>query len=1150
MATLEIHDGRGRVEYVSISRENPALFGTDPKCDVVLTDPKVLPFHGRFRWKGERFKVEPMPEAEYLIVNGKKILSSSFRQGDELVIGKCRIFMLNPDDGVAETEKTRIHAKPETLGKLEGDWARELSIEDDGGAVAAPVEPSPPKLLLRRGFRGTPGETQEASGVAKPKPVPAGGFQAILAALKAGNAPPGEEKILTSPLVLGLVASLVLLGLLGYGLWGIIAKRAVDNQYRASMDLYDDGDFLSALKGFDSFLKAYPAEPRADKVRVLRALADVKQFTTGGGPVWTDAFDAARGMVKNVGQLEEYQDASADLGETVIKIAEGLADRARVSGDAKSLELARSAVTLHDKIAGAAALAARERTRLPSKLVDAEAAVAKTLTRTEAIAKMDAGIHAKSAAAVFAARDRLVARYPDLAADRAVVDRLMKGNELLRLAVTFDSSIRPAEAVAPPDPLGPATSLVLRRGPEPKPNAAPAVIYALAEGFAHGLDGATGKPLWQVPAGLSSPFTPIPVAGSEPSVLYVDSRHNELYRAEARTGAMIWRLDLEEPVDDAPLVLGNRIYQTTPSGKILQIDLATGELQGTLDTHRPLTRAAVNDESGRYLYVLADEASLFILQRDPLSCVGVEYLGHEHASIACAPLRLGRYLIVAENNSFKDGRLRVFLLDSEGPGVKEVQTISRPGWTWSQPTSLGSIVWATEDRGGLTAYSVGPYDAKVPLRVVASLAPDAESSGPAFARARTEREVWVSSGRTARRDLDAERGKMLTSWTFVTAGPALAPIQTAAGLAVLTHQATDGRGVALWGLNPGDGKVVWRTTLGAPWVSPPSSAETGGALTTIGRDGTPLTLTPDRLANGGFVESVIPEAGTIDIAPTDLPRFEINGLSIVLPSDHADYILVRESDQAARRVELPAPLAARPLVLDDALLIPATDGRMYLIDPGTGGAKADPYVPPFDRAKPTVWLSPVRIEGDAIAAADASGRIRRLALRRDPRPRLVATGEEADLAESITTDPASTGMALIVATQDGKIRALSGRDFSPLGAWPLEAPRAIGPVSVGSSVLVADRAGRQTCYGPEGTRLWSVSVPEGPPIGAPIARDGTYEFLTADGSLHRRSLADGSGLDRTPLDVLPVGAPMPIGDLLMIRCAPGTLRPLVTEKTP
>jgi len=1149
MATLEVHDGRGRIEYVSISRENPALFGTDPQCDVVLADPAALPFHGRFRWKGERFKVESMPEAQYLVVNGKKVLSSSFRQGDELVIGRCRIFMLNPDDGLADDddEKTRVQTKPEILGLLDGDWARDPSAESEGGTVAAPAEPPPPKLIPRRGFRGTPAQSGPAAATT-PKSVPASGVKALLAALKTSGAPPGEEKILTSPLVLGLLASLVLLGAMGYGLWGIIAKRAVDNQYRASMDLFNDGDFLSALRGFDSFLKAYPTEPRADKVRVLRALADVKQFTTGGGPVWTDALEAARSMVKNVGTLEEYRDSSADLGETVIKIAEGLADRAKASGDAKSLDLARSAVALHDQIAGAAALAARARTRLPNKLADAEAAVAKTVARTEALAEMDAGILAKSAADVFAARDRLVARYPDLADDRAVVERLVKGNELLRLAVTFDSSIRPAEALAAPDPLGPPTSLVLRRGPESKPNAAPTLIFALAEGFAYGLDGATGKPLWHVPVGLSSPFVPIPLAGSEPTVLYVDSRHDELCRAEARTGALIWRLALEEPVADAPLVLGNQVYQTTPSGKLLQIDLATGELRGTLDTHRPLTRAAAHDESGRFLYVLADEASLFVLQRNPLSCVGVEYLGHAPASIACAPLRLGRYLIVVENRTFKDGRWRVFLLEEEGPGLKEVQSLPRPGWTWSQPTSLGSVIWATEDRGGLTAYSVGPYDAKAPLQPVATLAPDAESSGPAFARARTEREVWISSGRTARHDLDAERGKMLTPWTFVAAGPALAPIQTAAGLAVLTHQAPGGRAVNLWGLNAGNGKVVWRTILGAPWVSPPTPAASDGSLVTIGRDGAPLALSPGLLAEGGFVEATLPEPGGTDIPATDLPRLEIKGLTVILPSSHADSILVREGDGNARRVELPAPLAARPLVVDDALLIPATDGRMYLIDPSTGGATADPYVPPFDRAKPTVWLSPLRIDDGAIAAPDASGRIRRLAVRSDPRPRLVATGEEADLAEPIVADPAATSASLIVATADGKIHALSNRDFSPLGAWPLKAPRALGPVTVGDNVLVVDRTGRQTCHGPDGTPLWSVPVAEGPPIGAPIAHDETYEFLTADGSLHRRSLADGGGLDRIPLETLPAGAPLTIGDALMIPCAPGTLRPFVAEK--
>ena len=51
MATLEVHDGRGRVERVAIARDHPVMLGSSPKCDIVLEGDGVLPFHGRIRWK-------------------------------------------------------------------------------------------------------------------------------------------------------------------------------------------------------------------------------------------------------------------------------------------------------------------------------------------------------------------------------------------------------------------------------------------------------------------------------------------------------------------------------------------------------------------------------------------------------------------------------------------------------------------------------------------------------------------------------------------------------------------------------------------------------------------------------------------------------------------------------------------------------------------------------------------------------------------------------------------------------------------------------------------------------------------------------------------------------------------------------------------
>src|SRR3954449_7022413 len=112
MAMLEIHDSRGQVQYVMLQREHPMIFGTDPKCDIVLEAPGILPFHGRIRWKEPKFRIEAFPDAHFLIVNDKKYVQSSFRHGDELRLGGVRVFMVDPDAEAGDLEKTRVQAPP------------------------------------------------------------------------------------------------------------------------------------------------------------------------------------------------------------------------------------------------------------------------------------------------------------------------------------------------------------------------------------------------------------------------------------------------------------------------------------------------------------------------------------------------------------------------------------------------------------------------------------------------------------------------------------------------------------------------------------------------------------------------------------------------------------------------------------------------------------------------------------------------------------------------------------------------------------------------------------------------------------------------------------------------------------------------------
>ncbi len=162
-----------------------------------------------------------------------------------------------------------------------------------------------------------------------------------------------------------------------------------------------------------------------------------------------------------------------------------------------------------------------------------------------------------------------------------MIERLARANELIRLAVTFDTSRRPAQTGPLPDPLGPPTSLVLRSTPTEKPSANGPLVFALAEGFAYGLDGASGAPLWQVPVGQASPYPPRAVPGGS-AVLAFDARSDELVRLDARTGAVAWRQEVGEPVADPPLVLGDQVIQATPSGTVLADRPADGRGPGDL----------------------------------------------------------------------------------------------------------------------------------------------------------------------------------------------------------------------------------------------------------------------------------------------------------------------------------------------------------------------------------------------------------------------------------------------------------------------------------------------------------------------------------------------------------------------------------------
>jgi outer membrane protein assembly factor BamB len=1137
------------------------MIGSDPKCDVVVNDPRVLAFHGRLRWKHDHFKVEATPEARFLDVNGRKIVSASFREGDEISLGSHRIVLLSEDD--APVQRGRAAASPSTRGGRGGqndlDWLKEMEVEAPSLEKSARGRRGGKQARARAKhetvstFEPATESADEGLEIVEPaRAAKPAGFKGALRKLGTGAAP-GREKLISSPLVLGLLVILGILLLAGYSLWQVVRKNQADRLYLQAMQTYDERDYQTAITLFDDFLEKNPHDLRAGKLAVLRELAKVRRFTVSGGNSWTTAIEAAKQMLEKVSGEAEYPDSRMDLAAEVLKAAEGLAENARASADAAVLAEAEQARALHERIAAQAAKTLQEKAKLGEKLAAASEAVEKAHARRESLAAMAKSVEEGKPDAVFEGRDALVARYPDLAGDPQVTRQLEAASELVRKAASFDGATRPAETEPVPDPLGPPVSVVLRQvppGAEPeKATADGPLVYALAQGYIYAVDGSVGAPLWHAPVGLTSPYPPIAVAGEPASILVFDARFNDLVRIEGRTGKLMWRQPLGEPAVAPPLVLGNQVVQVLPSGKLVFLALGNGELRGTLDLGRPLSGTPAADEAGQHFYVTADRDCVFVVSREPVECVSAVYCGQKAGTIRAAPARLADFLIVPQNDELWQGRWTVFLIEQAGQHLRRLQSVPVPGWTWQKPASQGTVLWSLTDRNAITSFTMGPDDSPAPLTTLASTVADQRPSGPAYARARSDRELWISAARIGRFDLDAERGSLTPNWTIERVGPSAGPIQTAGRLAVFTHQWEEGPGTALWGVDPATGKVVWKTVLGAPWPLPPAPATDGQALTTIATDGREILLTPELLKSGGFIEQPLRRPGYFHLPAGPLQRLEHDGLTILVPAPESDHLLVREGNQGDfRRIDLPAPLGAAPLLWGDDLFAPGLDGRAYLIDSATGAPRAEPYVPTFEATKPTRWLDPIFLSGDSVVLADAAGKIRRLARLTEPRLRLAEVGEPVDVMSTIESDPAPTAAAVVVATSDGRVRSLAARDLSSLGAWNLEVPRAYGPVGLdGKNALLVDKGGGTFLFDPEGNRAWAADLGDAPPSGPPIVKADAIWILSQDGALQKRALADGSLLEQVDLLILPSGGLRSIGEDVIVGAAPGTARMLRKE---
>ncbi len=386
MATLEVHDAQGRVQFVELERDHPVLFGSSPHCEVILEGEGINPVHGRIRWKRGRFKIEASPDAEYVLINGHRMASGSIGVGDEVVVGPCRFFLLRVEESAepagrpsraaaAEEGRTVVAPPPPAAGAGAGAGAARYGPpSNEKGSRSKYVRPGE-MAAEKPGWAREVAEGRLSTQASGSGPVPEaanglrGRFRQVLRKWLPQDEAPGQERIISSPVVVSLVLMLGVLVGMGFWLRNVISATIAERTFNRAMQSFEDGDYRTAIRDFEAFARDYPDDARAPKARVIRALANVRQYVAPSGATWTSALEAAREMMDEYGRggrelSEAFRDEKMELGELVLRIGEGLADRARGTAEPKALAEAESSVTLHREIVGEAAAGLLAKSRI------------------------------------------------------------------------------------------------------------------------------------------------------------------------------------------------------------------------------------------------------------------------------------------------------------------------------------------------------------------------------------------------------------------------------------------------------------------------------------------------------------------------------------------------------------------------------------------------------------------------------------------------------------------------------------------------------------------------------------------------------------------------------------------------------------------
>jgi outer membrane protein assembly factor BamB len=1144
MPQLEIHHSDGNVTYAELTRDKPLMVGSGSNCDIVLADSDVKRVHCRILWRSDRseWRVEVAADAGGVQLGGKFVKAGTIRSGDVIGISNCRIYI---DDAQP--------AQPSSVSDL-------MSAQQFDSPPASLEETENEPVYLGRSTIRKASSMRDTRGFWQ-KFMEAFGRKAKEQFQGEEDRPPGQERILGSPLIRWMVVAFVVISAAGAYFYYDYTQREIVAQFEGAQKEANAGNFELAIRRFEEFYEQNPYHKLASNAKVQRALCEVQSnVTSSPAAALFDAQKMIRDQIKEPG----FAPLKEKIVETVGKVAQNLAESARDKADRKFLEQALEAVEIVNRDFQGTKLAADVETKLNDTIKQAEGSILKFEELIGTMETMDAAMAAGTTKDAYAAYERLIQLYGEFKEKSEIVDRLSKAWKMDQDSVQWEAMNKSADTQPRAGAVAAATVLLDRKvfGDELKTTGN--VQFVLAGGAVSAHDGNNGKMLWSMVVGRDTNVLPIPLTlsgAAEPSVLVIDMVHDELVAVQTKTGKLVWRQSVGEPIGAAPLPFRNKLYQPTSKGSLFVIDQNTGRIDGRLKfggTPRFATSPAVH-EASQHLFLLGEQYLLYNITLGGVpKCETLPYYtAHRSDSVFAAPLRLNRYLVLFENQTSSSMRIRVFLLSQDGKTIDEIQQLPKQGdppingWVHFAPAVYGNHMFVATDLESVHVYSGGAPEKADGFTLVKSAGGGTPLPGTrpqAHTMFYTDKDLLVQGSRARHYAFAAEQQALNPAREFLV-GAASQPIQrfpTTGGrvdFLYLARHMPGSSAVALTALDATNLEPRWEVLLGAGLLSLQPADAGQNNWSALTRSGHLYSFPSATLTAGGVLDKPVGRIDVdIELSDSADPVVMPDGSTIFTPVGTPNRLYVRGAalDAAVRPLDLLAPLQAPVVSYEDGLLAAATDGRIYFMSPVTGKPLAEPFQPPLVAAQPAKWRGVVLTTKKTIVAVDDLGNVYQIELLKQPSPNLAERASKK-FPKPIRSGVATSGDIIASVDESNVLQVWDAEVLSPIGEIRLPSPASLGPVSAGGFVFVVAGDDELICVNPQGQEAWRHLLKGQHIVGRPLVKGDSVHFATSAGLVHTLRLADGGEAATIDTEKPLTGGPIAISGTLVVIGDDGSL---------